>query len=146
MKLLVVKSEEGTFFHSGWGIHHAHNKRGAYCGWLLHSTAKKIRTSELNYHTGTCLCGSNEEEAIGNNDIRGLFGSINNTKPYLLSPADKKKLNNAISHLILSTLRPYEIANEPFCTISYSHLWKLEHGMGPSPTAHFTLIYLAAIS
>ena len=30
-----------------------------------------------------------------------------------LSPTDKVQLNQAISNLILSSLRPYELANEP---------------------------------
>ena len=45
-------------------------------------------------------------------DIRGCF--FKEVDSAILSGDQKKKLNNSISKLVLSTLRPYELANEPF--------------------------------
>ena len=45
--------------------------------------------------------------------LESLFSSANAT-PTLLSGKDKSDLNKAVTNLVLSSLRPYELANEPF--------------------------------
>ena len=52
--LLLDKSEDGSFTYTGWVIHHAKSVHGGYCGWILFSASKKVRTSELTYHIERC--------------------------------------------------------------------------------------------
>ena len=112
LKLLLDRDEEGKFYCTGWYIHHARDHHGGYCGWLLHCPAK-ARTSDFNYHVSRCDCGKQEEEGkVNRSDLRNIFGK--EEVKSILTPAQKTKLNKAISQLVLSTLRPYELANETF--------------------------------
>ena len=110
---MVEKDETGAYLYSGWVIHHARSRLGSYCGWILFSNAKRVRTSELNYHTDRCRCGAENADDNGENSssIAEYFG-----KPpgATLTARDKRDLNDAITTMVLSTLRPYEIANEIF--------------------------------
>lgn len=78
---------------------------------MLYSGSKKIRTSELNYHTKRCICGRVSEEAKNTGADTDIFGRVRKT---ILASKDKTELNSAVTNLVLSTLRPYELANEPF--------------------------------
>ena len=82
---------------------------------MLFSSAKKVRTSELNYHIERCSCGVRvvKEEDIEEKQSPFL---MEQAPSYDLSSHEKGCLNKGITNLILSTLRPYEIANEPFLT------------------------------
>ena len=115
MKLLVEKDgvEEGKFLYTGWAIHHAKSKNGGYCGWMLFSGPNKVRTSDLNYHTARCAIVMKAGNADESDAKVGLdfFGRSPKT---CLSGKDKASLNASVTNLILSTLRPYELANEPF--------------------------------
>ena len=114
MKLVVEANEEGKWFYTGWVIHHAKSLQGGYCGWMLYSSSKKIRTSELVYHTNSCPCGRKAGE-LGTEELMNhqpdLFGRVKQTR---LTKKDKAELNGAITKFILSSLRHYEVANEPF--------------------------------
>ena len=113
MKMVLVRDDGGDSFHwTGWCIHHAQDQYGGYCGWLLHSPGKP-RTSDFNYHVARCQCGRPKEERNAcSNDLRGIFSK--EVDCAILTGAQKKKINKAISQLVLSTLRPYELANETF--------------------------------
>ena len=80
---------------------------------MLFSDSKKIRTSELVYHTNNCPCGRKAGESGNGNsmNVQDLFGRVKET---ILSRKDKLELNGAITRFILSSLRPYEVANEAF--------------------------------
>ena len=74
-----------------------------------------MRTSEVNYHANRCVCGHQpENEDDHDPNVRratDLFGRIPKAS---LTGKDKSLLNTSITNMILSTLRPYELANEPF--------------------------------
>ena len=112
--LLVEKNAAGAFLHTGWVIHHAKSRSGVYCGWLSFSDAKRVRTSELNYHVEKCYCGTEfeEDEIKAERSIMGFFNAPSTA--VLLTAQDKRDLNEAITNLVLSSLRPYELVNESF--------------------------------
>ena len=111
--LLVEQDNTGAYLYTGWVIHHAMSRLGCYCGWILFSGAKRVRTSELNYHTARCRCGvvDAEDDEAEDKSIVGFFGRPSGA---VLTARDKRDLNSAITKMVLSSLRPYELANEQF--------------------------------
>ena len=82
---------------------------------MLYSRPPKISTSELNYHTKRCQCGLGRGADKDESKDSRANGFFNDLKPATkLSGRDKKDLNRAITQMVLSSLRPYELANEPF--------------------------------
>ena len=92
---------------------------------MLFSASRKVKTSELVYHAQRCNCGIKPSERKSNPQEQKLF-AVKPEPPTDITANDKKYLNKAINDLVLSSLRPYELANEPF--LSYLMEKALEVG------------------
>ena len=137
-KLIVEKRADEKYYFTGWVIHHAMTKNGGYCGQLQFFRTKKIRTSDLNRHMKSCECGKhlNPDLPSGSNQPEIPFQEKRCAK---LSHADVKKLNKSITEFILSSLRPYELANEPFLTDVVARALEVGASYGARNFFHFDL-------
>ena len=125
---------------TGWVIHHGKSQQGVYCGWLHFSSGKRIKTSDVNYHVQRCYCGGKSVVARSNND-QHIADFFREPECDVLSSTDKKELNAAVTKMVLSTLRPYEIANEPFFMDVISKAMEIGslHGKQNQKTCRFDL-------
>ena len=140
MKILLHRTEEDSYHSTGWAIHHISSSRGGYCGWLLHSSGAKIRTSDLNYHTDRCWCGRESDQKLDpvGNGMEDFF-KVNKVPIARLSTADKRSINASLKQFVFSSLRPYEILNEPFLKDVITNAMAVGAHHGKNGTFRFSL-------
>ena len=94
----------------------------------------------MNYHVQRCFCGNKDVIASSNND-QDIADFFRQPDCEVLSFKGKQTLNAAITKMILSKLRPYEITNEPFFMDVISKAMEIGaiHGKHNEKTCHFDL-------